>query len=269
MLDKLKSQYRQSFHFPFQKKTAKNDTYRFEWIDDLQSLQEAQRFRAAQFSAQFGIRFAAGLDQDLYDFGCWHAVLRDQWSNEIIAYTRLKLFQGHELDQSYSQQEFKIAAALGPLSNIVEIGRTCVHPRCRSGKALSALWLNLMPKVLWEMRAQHIIGCVSIRMQGNEARAYYTHQRMQALASASRCSIEPQQAFEPPYPQYSLAQDERIPKLFDVYLKMGAQLSAQAYHDEAFNCLDYFVYLDAARLAKEFMLQKKMSAPPLLNHQNS
>ncbi|WP_353143828.1 GNAT family N-acetyltransferase [Acinetobacter pragensis] len=41
------------------------------------------------------------------------------------------------MDKSYSQQEFKITAKLRPLTNIVEIGRTCVHPRYRSGRTLS------------------------------------------------------------------------------------------------------------------------------------
>ena len=256
MLDSL-NQYSQNFAFPFQNPSATSSAYKFEWIEDLRSLREVQRFRAEQFSQQFGIQFESGLDQDLYDFGCEHAVLRDTWSNEIIAYTRLKLFQGHELDQSYSHHEFKITEALSHLDNIVEIGRTCVHPRYRSGKALSILWVNLLPKVIAEMRAKYLIGCVSIRMQGNETRAYYTHQHIKALPQQSICNIQPQQAFEPPYPQYSFQQDERIPKLFDVYLNMQAQLSTQAFYDEAFNCLDYFVYLEVNQLTKNFILQKK------------
>ena len=63
-------------------------------------LQEVQRFRANQFSHQFGISFEDGLDQDLYDFGCEHAVLREKWTGEIVAYTRLKLFQGHEIGKA-------------------------------------------------------------------------------------------------------------------------------------------------------------------------
>lgn len=258
MLDKLKNQYRQNFILGFQKKNIKSPAYKFEWVEDLKGLKEIQRFRAEQFSKQYGIEFEEGLDQDLYDFGCEHAVLRDKWSNEIVAYTRLKLFQGQELSRSYSHQEFKIADSFSSLNNVVEIGRTCVHPRYRCGKALSILWLNLMPKVLWEMRAKHIIGCVSIRLLGNEARAYYTHQRIKKLPAACRSAIHAQQSFEPNHPQFSFQQDERMPKLFDVYLKMGAQLSQQAYHDTEFNCLDYFVYLDVSKLAKDFILKKKI-----------
>ena len=265
MLQKL-NQYRQQFSFPMvkvgkaQKKNSKATQYAFEWVENLKQLQEVQRFRAQQFSKQFGIEFESGLDQDLYDFGCEHAVLRDKSTGEIVAYTRLKLWQGHELANSYSAHEFKIIDELGHLSNIVEMGRTCVHPRYRSGKTLSILWLNLVPKVLWEMRAKHMIGCVSICLEGNEARAYHTHQAIQQLAENQRCDIQSQQPFEPSCPSHSFSQDERIPKLFDVYLKMNAKLSEQAFYDREFNCLDYFVLLDVKQMAKHFIRQKKVKA---------
>ncbi|TCB37564.1 GNAT family N-acetyltransferase [Acinetobacter sp. ANC 4910] len=258
MFEKL-NLYRQNFTSPLQKKAEKQThQYRFEWVEDLKQLHEVQKFRAAQFSQQFGITFDQDIDQDLYDFGCEHAILRDKYSNEIVAYTRLKLLQGQDLAQSYSAQEFKILDELGHLSNIVEIGRTCVHHRYRSSRALSILWLNLVPKVLWEMRAKYLIGCVSIRLQGNQARAYYTHQYLKQLSPTQTCAIQPQVAYEPTHPEYSFAQDEKIPKLFDVYLKMNAKLSQQAFYDREFNCLDYFVLLEVNKMAKSFVMKKQI-----------
>jgi len=221
-------------------------------------LKEVQKFRADQFADQFGIVFENGLDQDLYDLDCEHAVLRDKWSNEIVAYTRLKLFQGHELKQSYSSKEFDISQ-LSHLSNIVEIGRTCVHPRYRNGRALSMLWLHLIPTILWKMKAKHLIGCVSIRLEDNKARAYYTHQYIKQLDSHQYIDIKAKKNFEPSYPEYSFPQDERIPKLFDVYLKMKARLSKQTFHDESFNCLDYFDFLDVNEIAKNFIFNKMVN----------
>lgn len=253
------NQYRQTLNnlpLPKPKKNASQNQYKFEWAEDLKQIQEVQKFRAEQFSKQFGIHFANGLDQDVYDFGCEHAVLRDRLTNEIVAYTRLKRFQGFELAKSYSAQEFKIVPELSDLSNIVEIGRTCVHPRYRNGRALSILWMNLVPKVLWEMRAKYLIGCVSIRLDGNEARAYYTHKKLQNLSLAQKINIPSQMKFEPKHPNYSFAQDEKIPKLFQVYLDMQAKLSPEAFYDEEFNCLDYFVYLEVNNIAKNFVLNK-------------
>ena len=249
------NQVRQNFSLPLTKPKKAQSQYKFEWVEDLKQLKEVQKFRAIQFADQFGIQFENGLDQDLYDLDCEHAVLRDKWSNEIVAYTRLKLFQGHQLKYSYSAQEFDLAQ-LNHLSNIVEIGRTCVHPHYRSGKALSILWLNLIPMVLWKMKAKHLIGCVSIRLDQNKSRAYHTHELIKKLNEKQKINIQAKTAYEPSYPEYSFQQDERMPKLFQVYLKMNARLSQQAFHDKDFNCLDYFVFMDVSNIAKNFVLNK-------------
>lgn len=254
MLEKL-NQYRQNLTLPLRQKPAQNQ-YRFEWVDTLKELQDVQRFRAKQFSHQFGLTFEDDLDQDLYDFGCEHAVLRDKWSGEIVAYTRLKLFQGYEIGQSYSAQEFEIVTHLSHLPSIVEIGRTCVHPQFRSGKALSMLWLNMAPKILWSMRAKYLMGCVSIHLEDNLARTYYTHRQIQQLADHQTIDIRSKLAFEPERPDYSFPQDERMPKLFQTYLGMQSKLSKEAFFDEEFKCLDYFVFLEVNKIATSFVMNK-------------
>ena len=254
MLEKL-NHYRQTLTSPLRQKPSQNQ-FRFGWVDNLKELQEVQRFRANQFSHQFGISFEDGLDQDLYDFGCEHAVLREKWTGEIVAYTRLKLFQGHEIGQSYSAKEFDVVPNFSHLPSILEIGRTCVQPQFRSGKALSMLWLNLVPKVLWSMRAKYVMGCVSIHLEDNLARAYYTHRQIQQLADHQIIDIRSNRAFEPERPEYSFPQDERMPKLFDTYLGMQSKLSKQAFYDEDFKCLDYFVFLEINKIATSFVMNK-------------
>ncbi|WP_368571899.1 GNAT family N-acetyltransferase [Acinetobacter junii] len=254
MLEKL-NHYRQTLTSPLRQKQSQNQ-YCFEWVDTLKELQDVQRFRAKQFSHQFGLTFEDDLDQDLYDFGCEHAVLKDKWSGEIVAYTRLKLFQGHEIGQSYSAQEFKIVPHLSHLPSIVEIGRTCVHPQFRSGKALSMLWLNMAPKILWSMRAKYLMGCVSIHLEDNLARTYYTHRQIQQLADHQTIDIRSKRAFEPERPDYSFPQDERMPKLFQTYLGMQSKLSKEAFFDEEFKCLDYFVFLEVNKTATSFVMNK-------------
>ncbi|KAA8731150.1 GNAT family N-acetyltransferase [Acinetobacter qingfengensis] len=243
-------QYRQALHLPQKNKTSQISQFHFEWVNDLNTLRQVQQFRAEQFSQQFAIRFTQNTDQDMYDFDCEHAVLRDAISGEIVAYTRLKKFNGDELQYSYSAQEFNILPQLQHLKNIVEIGRTCVHQRYRCSRALSLLWMHLLPRILIDLRAKYLIGCVSIHLQDNQARVYHTHQYLQSLAEQQQIDIRSKQAYEPTYPEFSFAQDERIPKLFDLYLRMNAQLSPHAFFDVNFNCLDYFVFLPTAQLKK-------------------
>lgn len=251
------NQYRQTFHnLPLNPAKALSTQFRFEWVDDLKQLQQVQHFRANIFAEQFGISFEQELDRDLYDFGCEHAVLKERWSGEIVAYTRLKLLQGNQLNNSYSEQEFAITDHFAHLSNIVEIGRTCVHPQFRSGRALSMLWLHLLPKVVWGMRAKHLMGCVSVRLEDNWARAYHTHQQLQQLPASQVIQIKSKNQFIPQRPKFIHPQDEKLPKLFDAYLRMQAKLSQQAYYDDEFNCLDYFVFLDINQIGKNFILKK-------------
>ena len=57
MLEKF-NQYRQTWTLPLNRHKAINQTqFRFEWVDNLKELQDVQRFRAQQFSQQFGIKF--------------------------------------------------------------------------------------------------------------------------------------------------------------------------------------------------------------------
>ena len=257
MLEKL-NHYRQNFSLPLSRQKSSQTQFRFEWVDNLKELHDVQRFRAQQFSQQFGVQFEDGLDQDLYDFGCEHAVLREKWTGEIVAYTRLKLFQGHELAHSYSATEFDILPHFSHLPNVLEIGRTCVHPRFRSGKALSMLWLNLVPKVLWSMRAKYLMGCVSIHLQDNLARVYHTHQQIQRLDAKQSIHIPSKNVIEIQRPEFSFPQDERMPKLFKMYLDMQSKLSHQAFYDEHFNCLDYLVFLEVNQVAKSFVMNKRV-----------
>lgn len=238
-------------------KPQSTSQYCFEWIDDPKQLKQVQRFRAEQFSRQFGIQFENGLDQDLYDLDYKHAVLRDKWNNEIVAYSRLRLFQGNQLNQSYSAQEFDLST-FSSLSNIVELGRTCVHQHYRRGRALSVLWMHLLPTIVWKMQAKYLIGCVSIHLNKNLPRVYHTHQQIQQLPASRQLAVTAHSTYVPKQPQDHFPKNKRMPKLFQVYLAMQAKLSTQAFYDKQFNCLDYLVLMEVSDIMQNFVRNKML-----------
>jgi len=248
--------FRPPSNIPFPKRNHPTIKYRFEWANERHTLNEIQKFRAIQFSEQFNIQFPNDLDQDDYDFNCQHAILRNAWTNEIVAYTRVRFFHGFEVAQSYSQQEFKIDQIFLSSDRIVEMGRTCVHSKYRFSRALSILWSHIFDQFIIKVKADYLIGCVSIKMLGNEAKAYYTHHAIQALPPEQSCDIHAKNTFELAYSTDSFSQKEKkIPKLFDVYLKMNGRLSKQAFYDRDFNCLDYFVLMDVKKMRKTFRIE--------------
>lgn len=253
MLNELTT-FQQPKNILLQKQNTKAKKYYFELVrgSNTEVLEEIYQFRAIQFSTQFGISFTDGRDYDDYDLTCQHAILRDEWSNEIMAYTRVKFLYGYELHKSYSQQEFYLDHIFQDSDRIVEIGRTCVHLNYRSSRALSVLWAHVFNHYILNVQANYLIGCVSIKMFGNEENAYYTHQCIQQLEVNQSCNIQSKQTVEIACSLQDLSKKMKIPKLFDVYLKMNGQLSKQAYFDRNFNCLDYFVLMPVNKMRQNF-----------------
>ena len=253
MLNELKT-YQQSLNIPLQKQNVKAKKYYFELVKDTNTeiLEEIYLFRAIQFSRQFGISFANGRDHDAYDLTCQHAILRDEWSNEIVAYTRVKFLYGDELHKSYSQQEFYLEHIFQDSDRIVEIGRTCVHLDYRSSRAVSILWAHIFNYYILNVRANYLIGCVSIKKFGNEENIYDTHQFIQQLPVNQSCNIQSKNIVEIACSLQNVSKKIKMPKLFDVYLKMNGKLSKQAYFDRDFNCLDYFVLMPVGEMRQNF-----------------
>lgn len=88
------------------------------------------------------------------------------------------------------------------------------------------------------------------------ARAYYTHRQIQQLPDTKTIDIRSKKIYEPEYPEFSFPQDERMPKLFQMYLSMQSKLSKDAFFDAEFNCLDYFVFLEVNKIATSFVMNK-------------
>lgn len=225
----------------------------FEIASDLKTIREIQKFRAEVFGMDFNIQFPDNMDRDLFDMDCEHAIIRSSMSGKIVAYTRFYLLPEQHNGRCYSAQEFDLGSLLEGKKNIVEIGRTCVHPDYRSGKALGKLWYGLLPYVLGQLNAKYIIGCVSVSMGKSELRALKTHALIQQLPNESVLAVNALKPFQPQRQLDSTLSEQDYPSLFRHYLSMQAKFSRQACVDPVFNCLDYFAMLEVNEMAKAFI----------------
>ena len=240
--------------------TRQNNTYIepeklvFELASDLRSIREIQKFRAEVFGADFGIEFPDNIDRDLFDLDCEHAVVKVAQTGKIVAYSRFYKLPVGQYHRCYTEQEFAIQELLQGKPNVVEIGRTCVHPNYREGKALSKLWMGMLPYVLGNMNAKWIIGCVSVSIGKSELRALKTHALMQQLDAGSVVQATSRKPYTPQRLLDTTLSEQDFPSLFRHYLGMQAKFSKEAYFDEDFNCLDYFSILEVSEMAKSFIL---------------
>ncbi|KAA9164894.1 GNAT family N-acetyltransferase [Amycolatopsis acidicola] len=203
-----------------------------------------RELRQRVFSTEFG----AASDADEFDELCEHlAVLHD---GEVVGTYRI-LLPGRS-ERLYSDMEFALDA-LNPLRpDLVEIGRSCVHPEHRSGAVINLMWSTL-GRYVHAAGYRHLAGCASVSLADGGAAAGGTWQLTREkhfapaeLRVAARQPWIPRQrtAERPTYAE--------VPPLLRGYLRLGAWVCGPPSHDPEFDCVDFFTLLSFDRVGPRY-----------------
>lgn len=216
-------------------------------------LRQAQRLRAEVFAAEYGVRFddPEGLDRDDFDAYCQHLNVYDIANDQLIATTRL--LSGEKARQAgsfYSAHEFDMTALDNLPGQVLEIGRTCVHPEYRSGAAITVLWSALADYLMAE-DFSYLLGCASISLRdgGHNFAAIMPQLREQHFVDQT-LRVVPLRGLMIDAPAVSAAVS--LPPLLKAYLRMGCKIGGEACWDPEFQCADVFVLLDVAALSARY-----------------
>jgi putative hemolysin len=218
-------------------------------------VEDALRLRWRVFVDEQGARPEAeaspGIETDRFDPHCHHLVVRDLDSDLAVGtYRVLMADQAELLGGFYTEQEFDLCGLADHRRNIVEIGRSCVHPDYRSGVVIAMLWTGLAGLILGT-DARFLIGCASISMQdgGQEAASVYAkladeHMsppefRMTPRVPLRLDAIQPSDVVKPP-------------PLIKGYLRAGAEIAGPPAVDVAFGTADLPMLLTLDRLAPRY-----------------
>lgn len=242
-----------------------------EVVSDAKTIAEVQRFRARVFGSAYGIYFDQGTDIDRFDEYSIHVLVRDTKTNEIAACTRVVTPKAKEkLGSYYSELEFNLGEYLKGKDHVYEIGRTCVDETYRGGKALSVLWMGMVPLIVKELDAKYLIGTVSVNLGVKSEKIIategYIHDKAKSKKITSLKAFnlkeylltenEESNFFEGKDNEVSLKYRKKdVPSLIKKYRSVGAVFSKEAYFDKDFNCADYFV---AVKVNKRLMLKLKL-----------
>ncbi|WP_131668289.1 GNAT family N-acetyltransferase [Psychrobacter pygoscelis] len=201
--------------------------------DGSQLLHEAKRLRTHCFTSSFGAVFEGDLDSDEYDEACLHIILQDK--GKVIATARvLDSQRAALLGRFYSENEFYLSPLLKHYPyQILEVGRTCIHPEYRNGKVLRQLW-QAITHIAKYLKVNAFMGCCSIPIGAGDVDGW-----LRQLDRAPKLTIKPKYRL----PATLLSTDIAIPPLLSTYLKMGASVSEQACFDLDFHCADVLVWL--------------------------
>ena len=217
-----------------------------------EEIEQAMRLRYRVFRDEFGARLSAGdgLDRDLFDRHCHHLIVRDRQRDEVVGTYRVLLPErARRIGRLYAEDEFWLTR-LNPIRDeLVELGRSCVHPDYRTGGVILLLWTGL-GAFLSQHVCGYVIGCVSVPMGdgGAFAAGLYrqlarTHLADESLRVWPRDRL-PIESFDAGDAVDAVA----VPPLMKGYLRCGARLLGEPHRDYAFGCADFPMMLSLDRL---------------------
>jgi putative hemolysin len=229
--------------------------YEVSFARSLSDIRDAQRLRYAVFSGEMGARLVGpepGVDEDRFDAFCKHLLVRDARSGEAVGtYRILAPHAARAAGSYYSDQEFDLSRLAQLAPQMVEVGRSCIHPDYRAGTVISLLW-SALAKFMTDHAYEYLIGCASISIAdgGYTASTIYREVAARHLAPpeyrvAPRCRL----------PIEDLHSDARgeLPPLVKGYMRLGGYVGGEPAWDPDFHSADLFVLVPMARLNPRYL----------------
>ncbi|MEU7893621.1 GNAT family N-acyltransferase [Nonomuraea sp. NPDC049152] len=205
-------------------------------------LQAAQRLRYRVFAEELGARLdspVTGLDSDPFDTYCDHLLVRD--GDEVVGTYRL--LPPKRKDRLYSDTEFDLAALSHLRDDLVEVGRSCVHPDHRAGAVIGLMWAGIA-RYMTEGGYGWLVGCCSVPLED-------------AAAIMDRAPLAPEEyRVKPLLPWSDLGEGSStfvMPPLLRGYLRLGAWICGEPAYDAAFGCADFLVLLSMDRVDQRYL----------------
>lgn len=220
------------------------------WANTSSEVAQAQALRYEVFQQDFGIAFSnseGGLDIDEFDEHCEHLLVRHLDSGLIVGtYRVLSPPAAARCGKLYSDNEFMLDA-LDPLRpQLVEVGRSCVHPEFRQGAVILALWRGL-GQYIKKHQYRWMLGCTSVPLSdGGVLAGALTHYFGEAKNLQSTYKANPRQAL-PVIANPELG-NVILPPLLKAYIRMGARICGAPAHDKEFHSADFLTLLDCRNM---------------------
>jgi putative hemolysin len=267
---------------------------------------ESQRLRYRIFAGELGAQIDGGeegVDRDRFDPWCRHLLVRDTQTREVIACTRILTDdRAPNAGGFYSAGEFDLAMIDSLPGRVMEIGRTCVDERYRSGAVIATLWQGIAAHVT-SNGFDYLFGCASIGLEDGGAQAHAILQQIRAkhlsteyqrvrpyyplpavdarieLLDSGRAWVRVDAPAPAPTslrsgtvsPAHGRPSEKvKMPPLLKAYLSLGAKACGEAYWDRDFNCADVFMLLDVGHLhpryARHFLVDRAAAEPVAAGH---
>ncbi|WP_406390184.1 GNAT family N-acetyltransferase [Streptomyces sp. NBC_00887] len=232
-----------------------------------EDVRAAQRLRHQVFAGELGARLDGpepGLDSDAFDVHCDHLLVREVATGDVVATYRLLPPEGAaRAGGLYAEGEFDLSR-LGPIrDDLVEVGRSCVHPAHRDGAVIALIWAGL---ARYMERTGHtwLAGCCSVPLADGGALAARSWDTVRTHNLApEKYWVTPHRLWDASgHPAGGPGGRAALPPLLRGYLRLGAWVCGAPAHDPDFDVADLYVLLSMRRTDPRY-LRHFLSLAPL------
>jgi putative hemolysin len=207
----------------------------------------AQALRHQVFAGELGATLNStvpGLDTDELDPFCDHLVITETNTGEVVGTYRM-LPPGRS-ERLYCDGEFDLRSLGALRGELVETGRSCVHPAHRSGAVIGLMWAGIARYMHLHNR-RWLAGCASVPVA--DATPVWHQVRARHLAPPA-LRVTPRNPWPiGPEPERRVS----MPPLLRGYLRLGAWVCGPPAHDPDFKVADLPVLLSLDRVDPRYM----------------
>ncbi|MGK5626942.1 GNAT family N-acetyltransferase [Streptomyces sp. URMC 123] len=233
--------------------------------DDIRA---AQRLRHDVFAAELGARLDTpepGHDIDAFDAHCDHLLVRERAGGAVVGtYRLLPPERAAALGRRYADDEFDLGRHTPLRLDLVEVGRSCVHPEHRDGGVIALMWAGL---ARYLVRGGHtwVAGCCSVPLaDGGELAAGVWRTVSAKHLAPEEYRVTPRLPWRPPPGTGGDAAPvpaNALPPLLRGYLRLGAWVCGEPAYDPAFGVADLYVLLSLHRVDPRYLRHFLSLAP--------
>jgi putative hemolysin len=199
-----------------------------------------------------------GLEQDEYDIYCDHLIVKDMESKRVVGTYRL-LPGERAMDNIgfYSETEFDLRCFHDQKTQALELGRSCIDPAYRGGRAIQLLWEGIAGYIS-EHNYRYLIGCASVHLHHLDDLNVIYSMLCTKQVLTDRFGIKPLETHRIEGLRYvtsELSDKEvfrKLPPLMKGYQWLGAEIGGDPAYDKLFGTVDFFIVLEKDRLTRRY-----------------
>ncbi|MFD3519012.1 GNAT family N-acetyltransferase [Streptomyces sp. NPDC058653] len=231
---------------------------------DPEDVRAAQRLRYMVFAGEMGAHIDGpepGLDGDAFDAYCDHLLVREAGTGEVVGtYRLLPPDRARAAGRLYSESEFDLQRLDHIRDDLVEVGRSCVHPLHRNGAVIALIWAGLA-HYMTNTGHNWMAGCCSLPLSDGGALASATWNTVKDRNLApEEYWVTPHRLWTPDSESVPAARAE-LPALLRGYLRLGAWVCGAPAHDPEFGVADLYVLLSLRRTNPRYLRHFLSLAP--------